>query len=120
MTVRRRAVRKKPVVVVKSGLMMRGLKATRHIAYKALNEWPLHITTVVLIAIVMVIAPQQLGLLVYKAALITLPTVITYWISRWILHLDVKKLDSGNLTREEQRDLVILIAAAMIAAGLAA
>lgn len=85
-----------------------------------IKSWPLHITTVILIGVVYVIAPQQLGLLAYKAALITLPTIIVYWISRWVLHLDVDKLDSGDLTSEDQWHLVLLICAAMLAAGLAA
>lgn len=87
---------------------------------KFLREWPLHFITLVLVGAIYIIAPQQLGLLAYKAALITLPTIIVYWIARWVLHLDVEKLDSGGLTKEDQRDLVILIAAAMLAAGLAA
>lgn len=82
--------------------------------------WPLHIVTGVLLLAVWAAAPQQLGIIAYKAALITLPVVLVYWIGRWILKLDVAKLDSGNLSKEDQRDLVYLCCAAMIAAGLSA
>lgn len=79
------------------------------------SDWPMHITTAVLLLLVFVVARQQVGILIYKAALLTLAACIAYWIARWVL-----RVDPEDASDEERRDVVLLICAAVLAAGLAA
>lgn len=81
-----------------------------------ISAWPLHIITVVSIGVVLYIAPQQAGLLVYKASLILIAACSAYWINRLIFRRDPE--DATDTHGHYQ--LTIMIAAAMLAAGLAA
>lgn len=77
--------------------------------------WPLHIATAVFVIAVLVIAPRQVGLLAYKASLLLIAAVGAYWIDRAVFH---RRAGVGDT--QDQWQLVVLIAAAMLAAGLAA
>lgn len=81
-----------------------------------LMAWPLHIITLFSIGAVVYIAPQQAGLLVYKASLILIAACSAYWINRLIFRRDPE--DATDTHGHYQ--LTIMIAAAMLAAGLAA
>src|SRR5579859_6362959 len=47
-----------------------------------LRDWPLHIAAVILIVAVLIIAPRQAGILVYKASLLLIAAIGAYWINR--------------------------------------
>lgn len=82
---------------------------------KWVSDWPLHIATVILIGAVLVIAPRQIGIVVYKAALLMLAAIGAYWIDRGMFGREPGKGDDSG-----RWQLVALICTAMIAAGLAA
>jgi hypothetical protein len=81
------------------------------------REWPLHIATAACFAGVLIIAPQQSGLIIYKASLLLAAAVVAYWLNRTLFHRDT---DEGSGDVQDQWQLVAMICAAMIAAGLAA
>lgn len=70
------------------------------------KSWPMHIVTVILLLAVVAIAPQQLGVLVFKACVIFLSGTMAYWLGR-----------ANGLTDDWQR--IALICAAMVATALA-
>lgn len=72
-----------------------------------LKAWPMHIVTTLLLAIVVAIAPQQLGVLVFKSCAIFLSGTMAYWICR-----------ANGITDPWQR--IALMCAAMIATAMAA
>jgi len=45
--------------------------------------WPVWLVTFGLLGIVYAIAPQQIGIIAYKVALIGLGAVAGYWLDRW-------------------------------------
>jgi len=83
-----------------------------------LRDWPLHIAAVILIVAVLIIAPRQAGILVYKASLLLIAAIGAYWINRTLFHRLGHGCEEQNIHHQYQ--LVIMVAAAMIAAGLAA
>lgn len=76
--------------------------------------WPAWIASIILLAIIHVIAPQQVGLLVYKTAFITWAAICGYWVYRWV-ELDP---DDGSDARHLRRCLYVCIT--MLAFALAA
>lgn len=87
----------------------------RHRLLRVIREWPAHILTVLLIAVVLVIAPQQSSLLLYKLCLMSIGAVGGYWISSFFLRMDGECGDETDKWR-----LVALMAAGMIAMGMGA
>lgn len=90
--------------------------------FSLLRGWQLLATTVVLVVAVIVIAPQQAGLIVYKAGLITGAAYLAYLVDR-VIYPNARP-DSAHLSDWEavhaQYRRAIIIASAMLAAGLAA
>ena len=79
------------------------------------RDWPLHLITTALVALVLVIAPRQAGILVYKAALLTIAAVGAYWINRTLFGRE----PHGRGVHDRWQ-MTAMICAAMLAAGLAA
>jgi hypothetical protein len=84
---------------------------------KFAREWPLHIAGAACFAGVLIIAPQQSGLIIYKASLLLGSAIVAYWLNRTLFHRDT---DEGVGDINDQWQLVTMVCAAMIAAGLAA
>src|SRR5689334_16648453 len=80
-----------------------------------LENWTAHIVTVLLVAIVVVVAPRQTTLLAYKACLPMIGACGGYWLCTWFL---------GRCPEEgeahERWQLVTLMCAGMLAMGLGA
>ena len=90
---------------------MRALVALARFA----RDWPLHVITVALIVAVVMIAPRQAGILVYKAALLLIAAVGAYWINRLLFF---REPHGGDV--QDRWQMTAMICAAMLAAGLAA
>lgn len=84
-------------------------------AIRFAREWPLHLITVMLVIAVLVIAPRQAGILVYKAALLLIAAVGAYWINRLLFFREPHGEDI-----HDRWQMTTMICAAMLAAGLAA
>ncbi len=79
------------------------------------HRWALHAAMIVGVGIVMMIAPKQTGLLVYKATLLLIAAIGAYWINRMLFHRRAHESDLHG-----QWQMTAMICAAMLAAGLAA
>lgn len=80
-----------------------------------LRDWPLHIVTMVLVGLVLLIAPHQVGILVYKACLQLIAAIGAYWINRLLFARKIRENDV-----HAQWQATAMICAAMIAVGIAA
>jgi len=84
--------------------------------------WQLIAVTMLLLAVVLHVAPQQLGLVAYKGSLISGAAMMAYWIDRVIFHRarpGIGELDHWGEVHAMYRRAIIM-GCAMIAAGLAA
>lgn len=93
--------------------------------WRWMKHWPMHIVTSLLACAVLVIAPQQFGLLIYKSCLIFGAAIMAYWINRAMFGRKdgVETTQTGNeknIDVQGQWQLVAMICGAMLAAGLAA
>lgn len=97
------------------------------------HKWPLHLLTTALFAAVLIIAPQQAGLFVYKGSLIFGGAIGAYWVNRIMFNrhpgsphkVDGEKtMPIGSLFtgRDVHADwqLCVMVCAAMLACSLAA
>lgn len=87
-----------------------------------LRAWPLAALTLALCAGVLFIAPQQLGILVYKGALLTGAGFGAYWLDRLLFPYsrphELTSFGGGDHHAEYRR--AIIVASALLAVGLSA
>jgi hypothetical protein len=96
------------------------------IVWEFARAWPLHILTALLFAAVLVIAPQQGGLIVYKGSLVFGGAIGAYWVNRIMFkrptddgeHTIHDKIPGPTIHQDWQ--LCAMVCAAMLAASLAA
>jgi hypothetical protein len=81
-----------------------------------MHEWPAHILTFALIVAVVVMAPRQSTLFIYKAALPMIGACMGYWLD--VFFFERKHPCRGDLHRRWQ--LVALMCAGMLTMGMAA
>lgn len=65
-----------------------------------LRMWPTLLAALPLLAIVYIVAPQQLGILIYKACALTLGSYIGYWADRWSFPND--RIDADEAVGDDQ------------------
>jgi len=87
---------------------------------KVFRMWPAWIVSVGLLLVLYHVAPQQIGVIAYKALFLTLGAVIGYWTHVWALgHI----IDDGMPEAEKQHAKyrrTAFVVGAMIAFALAA
>ena len=81
--------------------------------------WPAWIATLVLLGLVAVIAPQQIGVIAYKFIFLTGGAIAGYWVHVWTFGHITHDDDSEYLEPGKWRRTVFMTAG-MIAAALAA
>lgn len=91
-----------------------------------LRHWPLHILTALLFGSVLILAPQQAGLFIYKGALIFGAAIAAYWVNRIMFK---RPSDDGEKTQHNilptdtthaDWQLCAMVCFAMLSVGLAA
>lgn len=86
-----------------------------HAVHKILKHWPAHVTTALLIVVVIAIAPQQSALLLYKACLPMIGACGGYWLFRFFF-----QKEPDVCVDHERYQLVALMCAGMLAISLGA
>lgn len=86
---------------------------------KLFRMWPAWLISLILIAVIYEVAPQQLGLIAYKALFLTLGAVVGYWVHVWCLGHIGDEL-KGNALQHARYRRTAFIVGAMIAFALAA
>lgn len=86
---------------------------------KLFRMWPAWLVSFALLLIIYQVAPQQIGLIAYKALFLTLGAVVGYWVHVWSLgHI------SDDLTPSQRNHAMYrrtaFVVGAMIAFALAA
>lgn len=81
--------------------------------------WPAWIVSIILLAIIYQVAPQQIGLIAYKALFLTLGAVVGYWVHVWSLGHITDELTNTQRNHAMYRRTIFVVGA-MIAFALAA
>lgn len=87
-----------------------------------LRMWPTLLVALITVAMVYVIAPQQIGILVYTIAKLSMAGYLGYWLDRWIFPLDRVGPTSDERNAPDQTAAQYrragIIAACLVASGL--
>lgn len=86
---------------------------------RVLRMWPAWIISVLLLVVIFFVAPQQIGLIAYKALFLTLGAVIGYWVHVWSLGHIGDDLSMANQQQAAWRRTAFVVGS-MIAFALAA
>lgn len=86
---------------------------------KLFRMWPAWLVSAALLVTVYYIAPQQIGVIAYKAVFLTLGAVVGYWIHVWSLGYIGDDLNVSSMQHAAWRRAVFIVGA-MIAFALAA
>lgn len=96
-----------------------GIKETKTWISKTLRMWPAWVVSLLLLAVIYEVAPQQLGLIAYKALFLTLGAVVGYWVHVWALGHVSDSANEKQLQHARYRRTAFIVGA-MIAFALAA
>lgn len=84
--------------------------------------WPTVLVALATCAVVYAIAPQQIGILVYTIAKLTMAGYCGYWLDRWIFPVDRPSAPNADSVADDptaaQYRRAVIVAAALIASGL--
>lgn len=81
--------------------------------------WPAWLISFVLLIVIYQVAPQQIGLIAYKALFLTLGAVVGYWVHVWSLGHITDELSADQHNHAAYRRTAFVVGA-MIAFALAA
>jgi len=86
---------------------------------RVLRMWPAWIISMALMVVIYIVAPQQIGLIAYKALFLTLGAVIGYWVHVWSLGHIKDDISRDNQQHAAYRRTAFVVGS-MIAFALAA
>jgi hypothetical protein len=94
-------------------------RRVRGMAREVLRLWQAWLATIVLLVVVFAVAPQQVPIVAYKGALITLGAISGFWLDRWVFPKIRSETNAIDRMHAMYRRAA-LMAAGMLAFGLGA